>query len=161
MAVKRRGQEEEAGFKRVTRHQSRPLARDETVWLQSRESGKWDIKGFVWGARQHGRSYIIETAQGSLFLRNRKFIRPRKAQEEQEREKEEESTGGNQIEQKPAQTQKKAGGAAAVGTGLREPASQPQPEAATHSARTYSEVLRGDNSRYSGVTTRSRSKGIK
>ena len=77
-AEERRGQEEEAGFKRVTRHQAKPLERDEAVWLQNKESGKWNIKGFIRGARPHGRSYIVETVQGSLFLRHRKFMKPMK-----------------------------------------------------------------------------------
>ena len=157
MAEERRGQEEEARFKRVTRHQTKPLERDEAVWLQNKDSGKWNIKGFIRGARPHGRSYIVETVRGSLFLRNRKFLKPRKVQEEQEEQ--EGSTGVNQIEQEPVHTQKKAereaaviGAGAGAGAGPREPASQHQHQQETARARTYAKVAQG----HSGVTTRSR-----
>ena len=62
-------------FKRVTKAQAQPLQRDEEVGLQDRQSKLWNIKAWVRGARPHGRSYLLETEYGSLFLRNRKFIK--------------------------------------------------------------------------------------
>ena len=98
--------------------------------------------------------------------RNRKFIKPRKAQEEQEQEeqeqekKEEESARAGQREQEPGQTQKKAGaGLTKLAGRLQERDSESQ--ATSHTARTYSEVLKeGIKPRHSGMTTRSRSKQI-
>ena len=147
MAEERRGQEEEACFKRVTCHQAKPLERDEAVWLQDKESGKWNIKGFIRGARPHGRSYIVETVQVSLFLRNPKFLKPMKVQQEQEQEQEEQegSTGVNQIERKPVRvhTQKKAQRAAAkigAGEGAGPSGQAGLLQSETTKARTYAEV---------------------
>ena len=68
-ARKRRHNEEENRFKRVTRYQSTPLHSDEKVWLQNRISKRWDIEGYVQGARPHGSSYVIETVNwGGSFL---------------------------------------------------------------------------------------------
>ena len=84
MAEERRTEEREARYKRVTRYEAPPLEKDQPILLQDTKTKKWDIEGFIRGARPHGRSYIVETKSGSLFLRNRKFIRPRTMQEESE-----------------------------------------------------------------------------
>ena len=47
------------------------------VWLQEKDSKRWCIKGRVRECRPHGKSYIVETESGSLFLRNRKWLKPR------------------------------------------------------------------------------------
>ena len=84
LAEERRTEECEARYKRVTRYEAPPLEKDQPILLQDTKTKKWDIEGFIRGARPHGRSYIVETKSGSLFLRNRKFIRPRTMQEESE-----------------------------------------------------------------------------
>ena len=90
MMLDRRQQEREKRFKRVTRNAAPILHRDEEVWLQDKDTGKWDIKAWIRGARPHMRSYIVETTSGRLYLRNRKFIQRRKEKEEKEKEEEEE-----------------------------------------------------------------------
>ena len=79
-ARNRRINEEENRFKRVTRYPAPPLHRDQKVWLQDRVSKRWDIEAWVRGARPHGRSYVLDTAQGGVFLRKRRYIKPRKNQ---------------------------------------------------------------------------------
>ena len=98
MMVDRRLQEREKRYKRVTRHAANILHRDEEVWLQDKDSGKWNIKAWVRGARPHMRSYIVETGSGRLYLRNRKFIKRRKKEEENEEEEEEEEKEGRSNE---------------------------------------------------------------
>ena len=86
----RRLREREDRFNRVTRHAAPVFQRDEEVWLQDRDTGKWDIKAWIRGARPHMKSYIVETSSGGLYLRNRKFIRGRRNHNEEEEEKKEE-----------------------------------------------------------------------
>ena len=86
MMVERRQQEREKRAERMTRQPSKGFARDEKVWMQSRDSLKWDIPGWIRGARPHGRSFIVETDSGGLYLRNRRFIKSRVEREEAEGE---------------------------------------------------------------------------
>ena len=56
------------------------------------------------GARLNGRSYILETAQGGVFLRNRRFIKPRNEQEqEQEQEENLEESGVMTVQREQTQ----------------------------------------------------------
>ena len=82
MMVDRREQERNKRADRVTRYPAKVFDRDEQVWLQNRETKKWDIEGWIRGARPHGKSFIVETETGGLYLRNRKFIKTRKEKEE-------------------------------------------------------------------------------
>ena len=78
----RRQQEKINRVDRVTRYPAKMFDRDEQVWLQDRLTKKWDIEGWIRGARPHGKSFIVETGTGGLYLRNRKFIKTRKEAEE-------------------------------------------------------------------------------
>ena len=80
----RRQQERDKRAERVTRNPSKGFKRDEKVWVQSRDSLKWEIPGWIRGARPHGRSFIVETESGGLYLRNRRFIKSREEKEEGE-----------------------------------------------------------------------------
>ena len=80
---RRRGQEERNREKRVTRQPLKVLSRDQKVWLLDRNHKTWSIPGRIRGARPSGRSYIVETRDGGLYLRNRRFIRPRLDGEEE------------------------------------------------------------------------------
>ena len=136
MMLDRRIQERERRFSRVTRHAAPVFRRDEEVWLQDRESGKWDIEAWIRGARPHMKSYIVETSTGGLYLRNRKFIRKRVTKEEEQEEKEEEELLGNEGRQE-------------LGTQQRERA-EPLP------ARSYAAVVAGTT--HAGPVTRSRAR---
>ena len=81
IAADRRVQEQNKEFKRVTRQEGSPLSSNQQVWLQDKNTGRWRIKAWVRGARPHGRSFILETEAGSLFLRYRKFIKSTKPQD--------------------------------------------------------------------------------
>ena len=65
----------------MARHAASLLERDQEVCLQDKKTKRWDIRAWVRHRRPHGRSYILETEGGSCFLRNRKFIKPIKAQD--------------------------------------------------------------------------------
>ena len=82
MLMDRRQQEKNNRVDRVTRYPAKMFDRDEQVWLQDRLTKKWDIEGWIRGARPHGKSFIVETGKGGLYLRNRKFIKTRKEAEE-------------------------------------------------------------------------------
>ena len=149
MAADRRVQEQNKRFKRVTRHETTPLSRDQQVWLKHKNTGRWTIKAWVRGARPHERSFILETEAGSLFLRNRRFIK-------------ESAVGGQQDEAGAVQhSQQEQTGRTTARTGTGE--SQEQgPEAAqqeqrkvqgTESRRSYAEVA-------AGAVTRSKSKKL-
>ena len=65
---------------RQTRAASKPLVVGQKVWLQDQQSKKWTIGGVIKSVRNGGRSYVVETASGAAYLRNRRFIK--KASEE-------------------------------------------------------------------------------
>ena len=81
---RRRNQEEINREKRVTKAPLEMLKRNQKVWLRNKASGRWDIAGRVRGARPHGRSFVVETREGGLYLRNRKFIKPRRSDDDYE-----------------------------------------------------------------------------
>ena len=81
---RRRNQEEVNREKRVTKAPLSMLRRNQKVWLRNKATGCWDIPGRIRGARPHGRSFVVETRAGGLYLRNRKFIKPRNAGEGEE-----------------------------------------------------------------------------
>ena len=80
MSQGRRKQEQEGRFKRVTRLEAPLLQTDQEVRLQDKDSKLWNIKAWVRGQRLNERSYILETEFGSLFLRNRRFIKEIRSQ---------------------------------------------------------------------------------
>ena len=138
MMLDRRLQERQDRFNRVKRYAAPTFHRDEEVWLQDKDSGKWDIKAWIRGARPHMRSYIVETTSGSLYLRNRKFIRGRG--ENREEEENEVVTGIRHEGQ------------------LSGPESLSQQGAETQPRRTYAAVLAGGGSTRAGPVTRSRAR---
>ena len=81
---RRRNQEEVNREKRMTKAPLEMLRRNQKVWLRNKATGRWDIPGRIRGARPHGRSFVVETRAGGLYLRNRKFIKPRKSGEGEE-----------------------------------------------------------------------------
>ena len=93
---RRRDQEERSREKRVTRQPLKVLSRDQKVWLLDRIKKKWDIPGRIRGARPSGRSYIVETRDGHLYLRNRRFIRPRLDEQHEGKESEAEHSSVTQ-----------------------------------------------------------------
>ena len=100
----RKFNKEENRFKRVTKHPLPPLHRDQKIWLRDRMTKRWDIPGRKKGARPHGRSYILQTSQGGVFLRNRRFIKPREEEEqeqEEEQEKNKEASGVKKVQREP------------------------------------------------------------
>ena len=54
----------------------RRLLLGETVRVQNPKSLRWDESATVVGTTRLGRSYHVQTAQGTVFRRNRKFLRP-------------------------------------------------------------------------------------
>ena len=60
---------------RQTRAASKPLVVGQKVWLQDQQSKKWTIGGVIKSVRNGGRSYVVETASGAAYLRNRRFIK--------------------------------------------------------------------------------------
>ena len=60
---------------RQTRIASKPLVVGQKVWLQDQQSKKWTIGGVIKSVRNGGRSYVVETASGAAYLRNRHFIK--------------------------------------------------------------------------------------
>ena len=54
----------------------RRLLLGETVRVQNPKSLQWDESATVVGTTRLGRSYLVQTAQGTVFWRNRKFLRP-------------------------------------------------------------------------------------
>ena len=83
----RRKQEIKGRAERTTRLPLPPLPRDSEVWMLDKND-QWTIPAKVVGARPSGKSYILETERG-IYLRNRKYLRPKKEEKE---EKEEENT---------------------------------------------------------------------
>ena len=49
------------------------------VVVQHHKSKKWNIHGKIKEVMNLGRSYTVETMDGSNYLRNRKFVKPDKA----------------------------------------------------------------------------------
>ena len=136
----RRIRERESRFTRVTRHSAPAFKRDDEVWLQDRDTGKWDIKAWIRGARPHMKSYIVETTSGGLYLRNRKFIKERRNYNEEEvEEKEEKEALFNEGEQGLLDQQRERA----------EPALTP---------RSYAAVVAGSSRIQPGPVTRSRAK---
>ena len=89
--------------KRMTRFPAPLLERNQKVWLQDKDSKRWSIKGRIRECRPHGKSYIVETESGSLFLRNRKWLKPRGEErdvEEKQVEQEEEEVKQKEVKQK-------------------------------------------------------------
>jgi hypothetical protein len=60
-----------------TAHPLRPLHVGQTIILQDAKTLRWDETGVIESVRDDGRSYNLIMADGSTFLRNRKFLRPR------------------------------------------------------------------------------------
>ena len=56
------------------------------------KNDKWTIPAKVVGARPSGKSYILETDKG-IYLRNRKYLRPKIVKEENEEDEECEHEG--------------------------------------------------------------------
>ena len=79
--MNRREEELKNRAKRMTRFPAPLLERNQKVWLQEKDSKRWCIKGRIRECRPHGKSYIVETESGSLFLRNRKWLKPRGEEE--------------------------------------------------------------------------------
>ena len=77
----RRKQEIKGRADRTTRLPLPPLARDSEVWMLDKNN-QWTIPATVVGARPSGKSYILETDRG-IYLRNRKYLRPKQEQEEE------------------------------------------------------------------------------
>ena len=87
----------------MTRFPAPLLERNQKVWLQDKDSKRWSIKGRIRECRPHGKSYIVETESGSLFLRNRKWLKPRGEErdvEEKQVEQEEEEVKQKEVKQK-------------------------------------------------------------
>ena len=51
----------------------------DSVWIQDQSTSRWSKSGIVVQSRDHGRSYEIEDDEGGRFLRNRRFLRPRRS----------------------------------------------------------------------------------
>ena len=79
--MERRKQEIKGRAERTTRLPLPPLARDSKVWMLDKND-QWTIPATVVGARPSGKSYILETDKG-IYLRNRKYLRPKKEEEEE------------------------------------------------------------------------------
>ena len=45
------------------------------VWIQHHETKKWDRQAKIIEVRQDGRSYLLETANGTHLLRGRRFVK--------------------------------------------------------------------------------------
>ena len=140
MMLDRRQQERDKRAERVTRYPSRVFQRDEKVWMQSRDSHKWDIPGWIRGARPHGKSFIVETDSGGLYLRNRKFIKSR-----EEKEGKEKISNEGEVEQLSQEEKEAAAGQESGEPGRR---------------RSYATVAREavKPTVHKGVTTRSRAR---
>ena len=104
----RRRQEIKGRVERTKRLPLPPLPRDSEVWMMDK-SNKWTIPAKVLAARPNGKSYILETNKG-IYLRKRKYLRPKNAKEEEEhgeaeecngQRNSEESTQGEQTQQIP------------------------------------------------------------
>ena len=80
----RRKQEIKGRAERTTRLPLPPLPRDSEVWMLDKND-QWTIPAKVVGARPSGKSYILETERG-IYLRNRKYLRPKKEEKEEEEE---------------------------------------------------------------------------
>ena len=74
-----------------------PLPRDSEVWMLDK-SKKWTIRAKVVGARPNGKSYILETNKG-IYLRKRKYLRPKNEKEEEEHGEAEECNGQRTSEE--------------------------------------------------------------
>ena len=59
-----------------------PLPRDSEVWMLDKRN-KWTIPAKVFAARPNGKSYILETKKG-IYLRKRRYLRPKNEKEEEE-----------------------------------------------------------------------------
>ena len=55
------------------------LSCGDQVLLQNQKSKLWDTHGVITSVRPDGRSYVVECDDGTIYLRNRLFIRPIKA----------------------------------------------------------------------------------
>ena len=113
----RREEEMKNRAKRMTRFPAPVLEKNQKVWLQEKDSKRWCIKGRVRECRPHGKSYIVETESGSLFLRNRKWLKPRgeekkkvqdkkKAKEKEEEEEKQEDEEKQEEEEKQEDEEK-------------------------------------------------------
>ena len=58
----------------TVRHTRQPMSLHQNVLLQDRESKQWLIKGRVVAIRQNGRSYVIQTENGT-YLRGMRFVK--------------------------------------------------------------------------------------
>ena len=67
------------------KRKSKTLKVNEKVVVQHHKSKKWNIHGKVKEVVNMGRSYIIETNDGSEYLRNRKFVKLDKTDDSQKR----------------------------------------------------------------------------
>ena len=146
---RRRNQEEINREKRVTKAPLEMLKRNQKVWLRNKATGRWDIPGRIRGARPHGRSFVVETRTGGLYLRNRKFIKPRRTGEGEE--------GGcqNILEEECGEVTDKVDSSQECGEAIDQEDSQERGKMSlTEQEPTYAEVV-------SGVITRSRAKKLK
>ena len=78
-----------------------PLSRDSEVWMLDKNN-KWTISATVVGARPNGKSYILETNKG-IYLRNRKYLRPKIPKEEELEEEEEECSAEEPTQEEQPQ----------------------------------------------------------
>ena len=97
-AKERINREEENRFRMFTKHPPPLLARDQKVWLLDRITKRWNIPAEVRGCRPNGKSYILQTSRGGVFLRNSRMIKPRQDDEEEGKESQEDQEAGKQEE---------------------------------------------------------------
>ena len=102
---------------RVERTKKLPLPlleKGQKVKMLDKE-GKYTIKAVVRDMRPNQKSYVVETNTG-VYLRNRKYLRPRRSKEEQEEEQEEsvQTVGGNLTPESQQAALEGSGEAAAV-----------------------------------------------
>ena len=56
-------------------HEMPSLPLGAQVWIQHHETKKWDRQAKIIEIRQDGRSYLLETANGTHLLRSRRFVK--------------------------------------------------------------------------------------
>ena len=79
--------EEETAKEFASRQHTKDLPQLELgqeVLIQDQQSGLWTESGEVSGIRDTGRSYEVTTDSGHAYIRNRRFLRPLRKQQQQQ-----------------------------------------------------------------------------
>ena len=87
--------------------------------MRNRDTKRWSIPATVRDVRPNQRSYVLQTTVGGVFLRNRRFIKPRSSEELDggDKDQSDDSGQGEEEEDQVGQEEREVSSFSGVSTG--------------------------------------------